>query len=113
MKGAITFALIIVAALALAPAAFADVVVGSGGWQSWGIGDLYSGSGLNSAAGVTSPFWNNGSSDSPGYGLNIGHCLTTGAVGDNCSITDAPGAIQYYGLGSGAANFTMQSTGSS
>lgn len=102
----------LVAALALTPTAFADVVVSSGTWQSWSVSDLYGGTGINPAVVAgTSPFWNNGSHDSPNKGLNIGHCLTTGASPDNCTLSAAPGNLQYLGSGMAAVTFTFLSSG--
>jgi hypothetical protein len=89
-------------ALFFAPAAFGDIVSGTGGFQSWGVGNLNE----NGA-----PYWDSGSND--GAQKNIGYCMSgTGA----CGMSGAPGVLPYYGAGGGAAvsgfTFTKNSSGS-
>jgi hypothetical protein len=89
-------------ALFLAPAAFADIVSGTGGFQSWGAGNLNQNG---------TPYWDAVSTD--GALKNIGYCISgTGA----CGMSDAPGFIPYYGTAEGAAvssfTFLKNSSGS-
>jgi hypothetical protein len=89
-------------ALFLAPAAFGDIVSGTGGFQSWAVGDLNQDG---------TPYWDHTSWDT---GLkNIGYCISgTGA----CGMSGAPGYIPYYGTAGGAAvsafTFVKNSSGS-
>ena len=64
----------------------ADTILGSGSWQSWGIGDVNENG---------SPFWDNGSWD--GGQKNIGYYLTNS--GSFISGTAGPGAIPFWGVG--------------
>ncbi len=84
-------------------AANADSLNGSGAWQSWTANSPVVDS--NSAGGGT-PYWNNASGDGPKE--NVGWCLTGGGA---CTMAAAaPGAVPYYGNGSGAAS-SMYFTG--
>jgi hypothetical protein len=94
------------AALGLAVSgAAADTITGSGGagWQTWTIGDLNENG---------RPYWDGNSADSS-RPMNIGSCLT--ATGACTQLgASAPGAIPYWGTGTGLADpnlyFVREST---
>jgi len=79
--------------------AYADTLNGNGSWQTWSPTVL--------TTPASGPYWNGISGDGPEY--NIGWCLTgTG----NCSISNPPGALAYYGNGNAAAsNISFASSG--
>lgn len=97
------FLVLAAVALFLAPAAFGDIVSGTGGFQSWDVGNLNQNG---------TPYWDSVSSD--GALKNVGYCISgTGA----CGMSGAPGVIPYYGTGVGggavsAFTFVKNSSGS-
>lgn len=91
----VVLALLMTASLA----ARADTLNGAGSWQSWSPSIL-------GTSGV--PFWNNASGEGPNY--NIGWCL---AGGGNCSISNPPGALPYFGNGTADVNNMWFSSGGS
>ena len=83
--------------------AYADIIVGSGNWQSWTLSDLNNDG---------TPYWDHSSWDvTPvgGNNNNIGYCLTS----DNCgTYSPHPGTIQYWGMGDGTADPSFYFRGS-
>jgi hypothetical protein len=107
MKKSFCYILTIFAILAMSPNAFADSIVGSGGWQTWTTSDQDG-----------APYWDHTSSD--GANKNVGFYLTnTGAF---TGSTTGPGAIPFWGNaynsgndtgGTAVTSFSFTSTGSS
>jgi hypothetical protein len=85
--------------LVITSTASADLLVGTGGngWQNWVSGDL-------DENGV--PYWDNASND--GSNKNIGYYLTdTGSYFPTLSPYQYPGAIPYWGTGSGGFDTSL------
>lgn len=78
----------------------ADLISGSGTWQSWLPSDLDQNG---------NPYWDNGSSD--GAQKNIGYYLTgTGSYFSSLPYYEHPGAIPYWGTGSGGFDTNISFT---
>jgi hypothetical protein len=96
-------AIVLAAVFFAVPAAQADTITGSGGWQSWSTGNLNEND---------TPYWDQTSWD--GSQMNIGYCLTASG---NCTQlgASAPGALPYWGNANGTADpdFYFNSTSSS
>lgn len=90
-------------------AAKPDVLNGGGGWQSWNVSTTLGTASSPIYSGQSGgPYWNNKSGDGPTMG--IGWCLTGGG---QCSISNPPGAIPFYGNGNAAVSDMWFSTGGS